>query len=185
MFKYSFLFASVLALSFSAIAQDNSPDEGWTLKTFEIKVDQRGSAIGDYTNAGWALEPINTDVPYMRFTCSPRHSLVATLYPRPEMLAQEEGKRVKQGVRKGILHIEGRESETVSWTHVKRRDIMQARRRSVSAKLYNAAATGADVRVRVPLSKDSITILSPEPDARFKDFIKKCNLAKQDTKTVD
>lgn len=185
MLRSLLLSIGMTTLVFGAAAETETPETGWVLKTFEVKFDQRGTAIGDYTNAGWALEPENKAVPYLRFTCSPRHSLVATLYPRPEMLEIEDGKRIKQGVRKGVLHIEGRESENVTWTHVKRRDILQARRRSVSAKLYNAAATGADVRVRVPLSKDEVTFTSPKPDANFKRFLKECSIAGKSEDSAD
>ena len=185
MLKTFLLSIGMTSLLLCASAEIEPQETGWVLKKFEVKFDQRGTAIGDYTNEGWALEPNNTDVPYLRFTCSPRHPLVATLYPRPEMLDIEDGRRVKQGVRKGVLHIEGRESENVAWTHVKRRDIMQARRRSVSAKLYNAAATGADVRVRVPLSQDEVTFTSPKPDADFKRFISECSLAKKSENSAE
>lgn len=185
MFKTLLLSIGMTTLVLGASAEVEQQETGWVLKTFEVTFDQRGTAIGDYTNSGWALEPADTAVPYLRFTCSPRHPLVATLYPRPEMLAIEDGKRIKQGVRKGVLHVEGRDSENVAWTHVKRRDIMQARRRSVSAKLYNAAATGADVRVRVPLSKDEVTFTSPKPDASFKRFLKECSIAGKSEESAD
>lgn len=146
----------------------------WRVERFTQSMDQKGSATGDYVYTGVKVSSRNRDLPEIRFGCSARYGLTATVTFRPLSLADpSQNARVKLRQKTTNLTIDRRETERVPWTVVKETRTVQTRSSKHAAMIYNAVVQQLPFTIKEPYKKD-ITIVPPPVDQSFVFFVENC-----------
>lgn len=163
------------AVSTAPMAVADNDLVGWLTQPFGVDVDRRGSATEDYTISGWRLEPIASEKPHIRFSCSDRAGLVAVISPTPKKIA-DQGARVSTRITKTRVKIEGRKPVMANWLHVRETGIMQSRENKVSKQIFNAVITQSSIEIKLPMNQGKMVFTPAPPDIAFREFISACNL---------
>jgi hypothetical protein len=172
--KHAIFILGALMLSDYGVATAQS--QHWLAERFTQSMDQKGSAAGDYTYSGVKVASRNPDVPEIRFGCSERYGLTATLTFLPLSQADPApNSRFKLRQKTTNLKIEGRETERVPWTVIKETRTVQTRSGKHAAMIYNAVVQQRPFVVKEPYKKE-ITITPPPVDPHFVFFVESCEV---------
>ncbi len=148
--------------------------EGWSSEPFTQSLDQRGGAVGDFTYDGMRAWTTNDDAPQIRFGCSERFGLTASITFLPiSQTDPNKSQRIKLRQMTTTMTIEGRDSVRVPWTVVKETRTVQTRSGKHAAMIYNAVVQKQPITVKEPYKK-KMTIVPPPSDASFATFSKNC-----------
>ncbi len=163
-----------LAISTTAFA---AADEGnWRTETFTQEFNKQGTDTEDFVYTGIKTASTNPDVPEIRFGCSERYGLTATITFRPLSEAdQRDNKYLKFRYKNSNMTIEGRETERVNWTFIKETRTVQTRRNKHAAMIYNAVVQGLPITIKEPY-KRNITITPAPVDDGFIEFAAGCEV---------
>lgn len=164
--------ASVLGSAPIAVAEGPY----WNVEQFTQSFDQKGKTAADFTYSGLRLNSVNPDVPEIRFGCSERYGLTATITFEPASQSDPmKSQHVKLRQKTTMLKIEGRDRESVPWTVVKETRTVQTRYSKHAAMIYNAIVQQLPFTISEPY-KGKTTITPPPMDDDFKLFAKTCHV---------
>jgi hypothetical protein len=164
------------ALMFGATGIATAQSSHWHAERFTQSLDKRGSAAGDFIYTGVKVTSKNPDQPEIRFGCSKRYGLTATITFLPLSQAEDRpNSRFKLRQKISTLTIEGREPERVPWTVIKETRTVQTRSGKHAAMIYNAVVQQTPFVVKEPYKKD-ITITPPPIDPHFVFFVESCEV---------
>ena len=162
------------ALLAVAVGSAEAQSEHWRVERFTQSMDQKASATGDFVYTGVKVSSRNPDAPEIRFGCSERYGLTATLTFLPLSQADPtKNSRVKLRQKTSNLTVEGRDTERVPWTVVKETRTVQTRSSKHAAMIYNAVVQQLSFTIKEPYKKD-ITIVPPPVDQSFVMFVENC-----------
>lgn len=148
----------------------------WNAEPFTQSFDQKGKTAADFTYSGIRINSVNPDVPEIRFGCSERFGLTATITFLPASQSDPlKSQHVKLRQRTTMLKIEGRDRESVPWTVVKETRTIQTRYSRHAAMIYNAIVQQLPFTITEPY-KGKTTITPPPMDDDFKQFAKSCHV---------
>lgn len=167
---------SILTMLTVAIAGTSHANisPGWKTESFTQKVDQKASVTGDFVYSGVILETTDTTGPTLRFGCSERYGLTATVtFFSKEDLPKDPDVRFK--FKNTSLKIEGRDTELVNWVHVRATRTLQTRDQKHASMIYNAIIQDKAMTINEPF-KGRSTLKFPKPDTQFRDFHKTCHV---------
>ena len=162
------------AVLVAGIGSAHAQSSHWRVERFTQSMDQKASATGDFVYSGVKVSSRDRDAPEIRFGCSDRYGLTATLTFLPLSQADpNKSSRVKLRQKTTNLTIEGREAERVPWTVVKETRTVQTRSSKHAAMIYNAVVQQLPFTIKEPYKKD-ITIVPPPVDQSFVLFVENC-----------
>ncbi|MEM8616579.1 MAG: hypothetical protein AAGF20_06550 [Pseudomonadota bacterium] len=169
-------FMIIVGFAFILVQQALAYGQGWRLEAKQTSIDQRGSAVGDYSYASYSLSTTDPTKTGISFSCSDRFGLKLTLSLQPEAegVLQPRG-NVQMETRRTKFEIEGRKSERVAWTFVRELRLLQTRQQVTAKKFYNAAVTKKSFEIKEPFGPMH-TVSFPPIDDSFKDFARACGL---------
>lgn len=171
------------ALTLTASTLAAADDAQWRTETFEQTFNKQGGDSENFTYTGVKTTSTNPDVPEIRFGCSDRYGLTATITFRPLSEAdQRDNKYLKFRYKNSNMTIEGRETERVNWTFIKETRTVQTRRNMHAAMIYNAVAQGLAITIKEPY-KRNITITPAPVDDGFIEFATTCSVTSRDPAT--
>ena len=148
----------------------------WEVQRFTQEYDKQGSATEDFVYSGVLLRTTDTTKPELRFGCSKRYGLTATVTFEPIAEKKpDKNSRVKMRTKRANLKIEGQEPEHALWTVVKETRTVQARSSKTAAMMYNAAVMGKSITIDEPY-KSEVTLELPAPDEDFNVFVRSCHV---------
>lgn len=175
---YRSLIVSTLFATTSSLAL---AEEGhWRTETFTQSFNKQGSDTEDFTYTGIKTTTTNPDVPEIRFGCSDRYGLTATITFRPLSESdQRDNKYLKFRYKNSNMTIEGRETERVNWTFIKETRTVQTRRNKHAAMIYNAVVQGLPITIKEPY-KRNVTITPAPVDDGFIEFAAGCEVTSSD-----
>ena len=165
-----------LLLAGAAIALGAMPAvaDGWKAEPFTQSMDQRGGNVGDFTYDGVRVWTTNDDAPQIRFGCSERFGLTASVTFLPiSQTDPDKNQRIKLRQMTTTMKIEGRKPESVPWTFVRETRTVQTRSRKHAAMIYNAVVQGQPITIKEPRKKN-VTIVPAPSDSSFAWFTKNC-----------
>lgn len=169
------LFCSALILA-SLSAEAFSEEASWDLERVTQSMDVKGSANEDYSYESLIARTTDASKPELRFGCSERYGLTATITFLPANDADpRKNSRIKLRQKTTNMTIEGRETERVPWTVVKETRTVQARSSKHAAMIYNAVIQGLSITIKEPY-KDDVTIAPPAIDENFTWFAQNCTI---------
>ena len=148
----------------------------WRAERFTQAMNQKGSATGDFVYSGVKVWSQNRDAPEIRFGCSERYGLTATLTFLPlSQVDPTKNERIKLRQKTTNLTIEGRATERVPWTWVKETRTVQTRSGKHAAMIYNAVVKQLPFTVKEP-NKKNVTITPAPVDESFVFFVENCKV---------
>ncbi|MEM7328090.1 MAG: hypothetical protein AAF437_05075 [Pseudomonadota bacterium] len=171
---FTALLLSGLATTLPAFA--DSEGEYWRTETFTQEFNKQGGDSENFTYTGIKTASINPDVPEIRFGCSDRYGLTATITFRPLSEADpRNNKYLKFRYKNSNMTIEGRDTERVNWTFIKETRTIQTRRNKHAAMIYNAIVEQRPITIKEPYKKN--VTLTPAPvDEGFIEFATGCSV---------
>ena len=167
----------IIGMLFATTSSLALADEGhWRPETFTQSFNKQGSDTEDFTYTGIKTTSTNPDVPEIRFGCSDRYGLTATITFRPLSESdQRDNKYLKFRYKNSNMTIEGRETERVNWTFIKETRTVQTRRNKHAAMIYNAIVEQRPVTIKEPY-KRNVTLTPPPVDDGFIAFVNGCSV---------
>ena len=148
----------------------------WQVQRFTQSFDQKGNAAGDFVYSGVKVWSVSPDSPEIRFGCSEKFGLPATLTFLPlSQVDPAKNERIKLRQKTTSLTIEGRAPERVPWTWVKDTRTVQTRSGKHAAMIYNAVVKQLPFKVKEP-NKKIVTITPAPVDESFVFFVKNCKV---------
>lgn len=168
------LLMSAFAITTPAVA---AADEGhWRTEPFTQTFNKQGGDSENFTYTGVKTASTNPDIPEIRFGCSDRYGLTATITFRPLSESdQRDNKYLKFRYKNSNMTIEGRETERVNWTFIKETRTIQTRRNKHAAMIYNAVVQGLPITIKEPY-KRNITLTPAPVDDGFIEFATNCSV---------
>ena len=163
-----------LSLVFACTQYVTAETKPWHAESFTQTYNEKGTATGDYVYEGVKVTSMNPDEPELRFGCSERFGLTATVTFLPVSQADPKDSAVLN-IRQisSNLKIEGRDREYVPWTWVRETRTVQTRRGKHAAMIYNAVLQNRDITIKEPMRQDT-TITPPPVNEDFRWFAKNC-----------
>jgi len=148
---------------------------GWKLYSGNMEIDVRGSAYLDKTYDYLSVRTTDPELPETRFSCSKEYGLKTTIIFEPQISRKPDPQTLKLKVRRSRLAIEGRESVSVYWNHIRKTRTIQNRQSKAARMLFNAVVKNASFEVKEPF-RDIVKIDLPPVDDEFRLFRKLCHI---------
>lgn len=169
-------FISAAGTTILAAAAGVAAADGWVLERKVTGIDVRGEAAGDITYSSVSVGTSDISQPEVRFSCSEAFGLKVTISFLPRDQGElTPGAQTAYKVRRSKLTIDGRKSESATWSHFPEIRTIQNRQGTTARQLFNAVIQNADFSVKEP-RKGTVRIALPPMDDAFKNFAKSCHV---------